>query len=392
VRVGISGLAIGNAGGLGRLSRTYLLALAGARPEWDLHVYLRDSDHLHQLADECDRDTRPLLDHLQFHFAPARWLNRVLLEELDLPRQFRGLTLDAYLGLDFTLPSAKLAPLEAVVIPDMLPFTHPGTVSFRARWLYRRGIRRSISRGARLLCISAHTQSDLHRQFPDSADRSSVIRPALSARLARLVESSSEREYKLQVRGTLGSVIDPSRFLLYVGDFGARKNVGLLVSVFRSMVERGEYAGSLVLVGGDGRHSTLRQQPQLALQPAGSSLAGGGRQSEVYDIGRVPDSDLSQLYANADLLVNLSAAEGFGFPVLEALAHGTPALVTKGSAMETVAPGGIAATGLDPAEVERTLETTLAALPILRQEVGALPDDWANMERLGEELACALES
>lgn len=369
-----------------------LLALAAARPDWELHVYLRDPEHQRLLADECSRDTAPLLDVPRFHFAPTPWVNRLLVEEFDLPRRFAPLNLDAYLGLDFTLPTRRLARREAVVLPDLLPFTHPRTVSPRARWLYRRGIRRAVQREARLLCISELTRTELARLFPAAESRASVVQPALSPRLLQLAEAASQRDYAVQVRGTLGSVSAPRQFLLYVGDSGPRKNVGLLTAVYRSMVEQGSYCGSLVLVGGDGRYSTVRRGGLLALQTAGAELPGGGDGPQIYDIGRVPDNDLSQLYSAADLLVNLSVAEGYGYPVLEALAHGTPAVVTKGSAMLEVAPGGIVPTKLDMASAAATLVSALAALPLLRQEVAALPDSWFTIERLGEDLARALES
>ena len=76
-----------------------------------------------------------------------------------------------------------------------------------------------------------------------------VIHPALSPRLLELAEASAVHDRPLQVRGTRATVTDPGAYLLYVGDCGPRKNVPLLVSVYRNMVEQGLYGGSLVLVG-----------------------------------------------------------------------------------------------------------------------------------------------
>ncbi|MDQ3022853.1 MAG: glycosyltransferase, partial [bacterium] len=132
-------------------------------------------------------------------------------------------------------------------------------------------------------------------------------------------------------------------------------------------------------------------QQGLALETVGVSNAPV-RGPQVCDLGRVSDNDLSELYANADLLVNLSSEEGFGYPVLEAIAHGTPAVVTKGSAMQEAAPAGIVATSLDPDAVASTLTSTLTALPLLRQEVHAIDRCWFNIERMGEQLAQVLET
>jgi glycosyltransferase involved in cell wall biosynthesis len=419
VRVGISGLAVGNGGGLGRLARTSIIALAAARPDWELHIYLRARDEIATLHAECGAQYADVLDRATVHLPPPAWRHRLVLEEIDLPRQFTPLKLDSYLGLDFTLPRRQLAPVEAVLLPDLLPFTQPKSVSLRARVLYRRGIKRALQRGARLICISEKTRQQLlgydrrdgalSPPEVESASRGRqggppavVIHPALSPSLLELAGASAVHDRPLQVRGTLASLTVPGPYLLYVGDCGPRKNVPLLVGVYRSMVEDGQYAGSLVLVGGNGRHCTDRPSGKLVLEtvgqaavPVAGSQAGTPaplyRQPHIYDLGRVSDSDLSELYANADLLVNLSSEEGFGYPVLEAIAHGTPAVVTKGSAMQEAAPAGVVQTSLDPDSAAQTIASALTALPLLRQEVHAIDRGWFNIERMGKQLAEVLE-
>jgi glycosyltransferase involved in cell wall biosynthesis len=428
VRVGISGLAVSNSGGLGRLARTSIIALASARPDWELYVYLRSHDDVTALRDECDTESLPLVDNLRVHFPSSTWRARLVLEELDLPRQLRPLKLDTYLGLDFTLPTKKMADVQAVMLPDLLPFTHPRTVSMRARLLYRRGIKRAIARGARMICISEKTREQLDAfvgvaparpqlASEGSRDRAGragatpttyVIHPAISPRLLQLADAALVRDRPLQVRGTHCSVTDPGRYLLYVGDNGPRKNVALLCSVYRSMVERGEYPGSLILAGCDGKHGTSHNGKRLVLETVGSAVGRDlvGRDSvpandsragtpappcHIYDLGRVSDNDLSELYANADLLVNLSSEEGFGYPVLEAIAHGTPAVVTKGSAMQECAPAGIVPTPLEPQAIAETITSAVTALPLLRQEIHAIDRGWFNIGRMGQQLAEVLE-
>jgi len=391
VRVGVSGLAVGNSSGLGRLSRIYLLALASAAPQWELHVYLRSPHDIHTLRAECDQQTQSALDNLVPHYPPTQALNRLLLEEWDLPRQFARLKLDAYLGCDFTLPPAPLAKREVVILPDLIPFTNPGTVSWRARWLYRRGVRRSLRRRACMLCISQHTLETLRRLFPRDSSEARVVYPALSPRLWQLARQLHVSDHALQVTGSLHQLVDPGRFILSVGVAGPRKNTELLVRVYRSVVLDGEYRGSLVLVGGDGRFHTAPYGTKLALQPVGLAPAERSHGAEIHDLGRVSDHELSQLYAAADLLVCLSTEEGFGFPVLEALAHGTPALVTAGSSMTEIAERGIAATPLNFEECRQRLVSTVHAQPLLRQEAACLPVEKYSVERLGRELLAALQ-
>jgi len=382
---------VGHPTGLGRLSRTYLLALAEAAPDWELCVYFRNRYQFEQLSDELAGAGAAVPANIRPYFPPLAVLNRLLMEELDLPRQFGHLELDAYLGCDFTLPRKKLAPRELVVLPDLLPFTKPSTVGWRARLLYRTGIRRSIARQAVLLCISPHTKDALDRLFPHHGCQTPVIMPALSPRLLALAQGQHGADVPLQVRGSLHAVTSPGPFLLSVGVLGPRKNTELLVNLYQRLVLEDKYHGSLVLAGGDGSFHTAPDERRLAfttINPVPPQERG--QTPAIYDLGRVSDHDLSRLYRDADLLISLSAEEGFGYPVIEALAHGTPALVTAGSSMAGIAEGGIAATELEPARCYQRLVSTLNALPLLRKEAaGIICEDYSS-ERLGRQLRAAV--
>lgn len=387
MEIGISGLAVGQSSGLGRLNRTFILALAGAAPSWTLHVYLREHGDVARLAEEAGERSSELPANIHLYFPPAGWRNRLLLEEFAIPRQFGRLRLDAYLGCDFTLPLRPVAKRELVVVPDLIPYTRPATVGWRARWLYRRGLKRSIRRGAVLLCISERTQSALNSVFPNLHCETHVVRPALSPRLIDLASRMRELDRPLQVHGSRHKAVAPGPFLLYVGANGPRKNVPLLVSLHRRLVLEGDYSGSLILAGGDGRFHTAPVRQGLALEtgpPLEPRIAENT--PAVYDLGVVEDTDLSRLYWHADLLVNLSVEEGFGYPVLEALVHGTPAFVTADSTMARIAPGGVTGSTLEPETCYRRLAATLNALPVLRREAAALPVEEYSLARLGRDL------
>lgn len=391
MRAGISGLAVSNRAGLGRLSRVYLLALAAARPDWELHLYLRSREDLEALKAECDAASADLPSLLVPHFPPLPGLNRLFLEEFLLPAAFAPLRLDAYLGCDFTLPPRRLAVREAVVVPDLLPFTQPRTVGWRARWLYRRGLRRARTRAASMLFISRHAQHSYEGLFGPAPAWSRVAYPALSPKVQALAARARLDDHPLQVIGSHARLIDPGNYILYVGRNDARKNLPLLVSAYSELVQRGGYRGSLVLAGGDGRYHTAPRPGAMAMQFAGGAGLEPSRSAEIHDLGRVNDHELSQLYDHADLLVNLSAEEGFGYPVLEALAHGIPALVTAGSSMTEIASGGVAATKLDLPAVVSRLGEALGALPLLRAEALRFDATEFSIQRLGEELAGTLE-
>jgi glycosyltransferase involved in cell wall biosynthesis len=386
VRLGISALAASNTTGLGRLARTYLLALAAAAPDWEMHAYFRSPADLKLLVDECDVRHKEMLDVLIPHFLALPVGGRLAAEEWDIPKQFGALNLDAYLGLDFTLPARAMAPREFTVLPDMLPVTRPGTLGWRARWLYQRGIQRAIERRAGLICISQQTRQRFQEYAAGSGCPTWVVYPALSPRLEQYAAVDPPDLTRLQVMGSLNQTGVLRSYLLSVGTAGRRKNTGLLVDIHREIVLQGDYAGSLVLVGGDGSFHSAPVTGDFAFQAVGSLVNQGSRAAAVYDVGRVTDYELSLLYRGADLYVSLSVEEGFGYPVLEALTYGTPALVAAGSSMTEIAPGGIATTELERERCRRTLLSTLSALPVLRREVQAFDYTRFSLERAGREL------
>lgn len=390
MRIGVSGLAVSNQAGLGRLARICIIALAACSIEHEIHVYLRKKPDIELLEQECSNSSAKCLKDIHLHYPGMGGLNRLILEEWLLPRTFQALDLGAYLGLDFTLPPGQMAPREAVMVPDLLPFTSPQTVSWRARWLYRRGIRRSIVRHAQLLCISQGTRDELQRLNPDAGSMH-VVYPAISPRLMSRATKMHDAGKPVQVRGTQHGFRARGGFLLSVGVAGRRKNTDLLVQTYKEIVYGGHYSGPLVLVGGDGRYHEAQEKRTVALETAGAPMKSQHTGAGIYDIGKVTDNELSDLYHGADLLVSFSAGEGFGYPVLEALVHGTPALVTAGSPMLEIAEGGIAGTRLGTAERRESLISAINALPQLRRETAKLDMDKYTITRLGNELLDVLE-
>jgi glycosyltransferase involved in cell wall biosynthesis len=125
--------------------------------------------------------------------------------------------------------------------------------------------------------------------------------------------------------------------VLWVGTLQPRKNVAVLVEAFRRAVADGDLPHVLVLVGAEG---------WLADAPRGATGAG----DRVITPGALARGPLRALYAGAELFAFPSLHEGFGLPALEAMAQGTPALLSDVPALREVA--GDAAAFVDPADVD----------------------------------------
>ncbi len=125
----------------------------------------------------------------------------------------------------------------------------------------------------------------------------------------------------------------PSRFLLWVGTAEPRKNLRGLLAALRSTT----HDVPLVLVGPDGWGVDIDEMIATARCP-------------VIRLGTVSQKDLMVLYDLAEIFVYPSLLEGFGMPVLEAMAQGTPVITSSGTATEEVAGG--AAELVDPTDLD----------------------------------------
>jgi glycosyltransferase involved in cell wall biosynthesis len=128
-------------------------------------------------------------------------------------------------------------------------------------------------------------------------------------------------------------------YVLFVGTLEPRKNVGMLLDAYELLLARDVTPPRLVLAG----RATPAAQPWL------TRIAVPPLQSHVAHRGYVPDAEREALYAGARLLVLPSLDEGFGLPVLEAMAAGVPVIASpRGSLPEVVGDGGCLLDDLTP--------------------------------------------
>jgi glycosyltransferase involved in cell wall biosynthesis len=183
-----------------------------------------------------------------------------------------------------------------------------------------------------LIAISQSTRSDILRTIPTiPPEKISVIYPYAAPQFRPLAPTAA--------RATAQRYGLPERFLLFVGTLERRKNLVNLLEAF-AQARRGPAAPhALVLVGARG---WLSADIFAAIERL--DLGRG-----VILPGYVAEADLPALYAAAEVCVLLSRYEGFGYPLLEAMACGTPTLAARaGSLPEVVGEAGVL---VDPHDV-----------------------------------------
>ena len=138
----------------------------------------------------------------------------------------------------------------------------------------------------------------------------------------------------------------PKRFALFLGTIEARKNVDGIIEAVRMYREKTGDRLELVLVGSKGWGSL-----------GGSEGLGGRKDEWVTRLGYVPDTDRPALYRFASVFLFSSHMEGFGMPVLEAMASGTPVITSpRGALPEVAGDAAMYADPIDPNRIEMCLE------------------------------------
>jgi glycosyltransferase involved in cell wall biosynthesis len=201
---------------------------------------------------------------------------------------------------------------------------------------------------ARVLADSEATRRDLERYYRISPDKIVVVYPGRDERLSPV----SDPVLLAAVRNRYGITGD---YLLYVGTLHPRKNLVRLVQAFAAILAQGTKSGvdpglCLVLAGQEGWLYTeiVAQVHKLGLE------------QRVLLPGYVPDADLAALLSGALAFVFPSLYEGFGLPVLEAMACGTPVICSNTSSLPEVA--GDAALLVDPLDVEMLADGILRSI------------------------------
>lgn len=263
-----------------------------------------------------------------------------------LPLRLRALAADVYHGPAVFLPLVKLGYRTVVTVHDLVSFLFPETVP-RKYSLYMRLMTRLATRSAdRIIAVSNATREDLRRRLGVPDDKIVVIHEAVAPEFAippapGVVEAVTRR---YGIRGP---------YCLFVGNLEPRKNLSRLIEAFALIKAHGLVPGSehqLVLAGTRAwLHSGIFR-----------AVEAHGLRSEVVFTGYVPPPDLPALYAGATCFIFPSVYEGFGLPVLEAMAAGTPVIASRAGAIPEVA--GDAALLIDasrPRDIAEAVATVL---------------------------------
>lgn len=240
-------------------------------------------------------------------FAPGRWAG--LEHEIVLPFDLRRVDADV-VHSPAQDPPARCEPPWVQTLHDVVPLL-TGTAAERRRW--RRAAAR-IRRASAVIAVSRWSADTGIRTLGLDASKVHVVHHGVSDRFRPAVSRDTAAE----------------PYLLFVGEYDPRKRHGEAFAAVGALADRG-LPHRLVVAG---RIAPWYEGRIRAL------AASAPRPDRIELTGFVDEARLLTLYQNADALLVTSAAEGFGFPALEAMACGTPVVAFANSAIAEVLDGG----------------------------------------------------
>ncbi len=278
---------------------------------------------------------------------------------LDLPRHVRRDRPDL-LHVQYTGPLFTGVPL-VVSVHDVSFLEHPQYFTrFRATQL-KITVKRTVERAAAILTPSEFSRDAILRHYHLDEDKVVVVHNAVSSEFRPIdrqtAQSAVERKFGI-----------PGPFVLMVGDLQPRKNhLGLLKAFEELLRTHPQLPHRLVFVG---KETWYSRELHGALEKSGIA-------DRVHCTGFVEDADLVQFYGACDLFVFPSFYEGFGLPILEAMACGRAVASSETTAMAEVADG--AGILFNPDSTEQMVRAM--------RDVLVDPELRVRLERLGSQRA-----
>ncbi|MCB0131898.1 MAG: glycosyltransferase family 4 protein, partial [Caldilineaceae bacterium] len=322
--------AIRQQAGIGRIIRGQVRALMHIAPtDYDFRLFVVGK------VTAADRADAPA----PLHTTPLRERDMVRIwHRLNAPwprvNWFTGGPLDLFHATDFVLaPSA--ARRKIVTVHDLAFLFYPDAALPSLHHYLNVVVPRSVARADHLLADSHHTARDLEREWSVPAEKITVVQGAVDHAHFRPIQAAAALA-AVKTRYNLGE----RPYILGLSKLEPRKNFTRLIQAFHQARQEAGLPHRLVIGGGRG---WLYESIFATVQTL-------GLEDDVIFPGFIEDGDLPALYSAAEFFAYPSLYEGFGLPIVEALACGTPVLTADNSCLPEA--GGDAALYVNAEDVQ----------------------------------------
>ncbi len=313
--------AVRQQAGIGRIIRGQIKALVALNPGFDLRLFVAGR------VTDADRRAAPL----PLHSTPIDERNLVRIwHRLDLgfPRVewFTGGPLDLFHATDFALAPTR-ARRKLLTVHDLAFVFYPNAAMPGLHHYLNVVAQRSAHRADAVIADSHHTARDLAEQWQVAPERITVVQGAVDhAHFRPIIDPTRQRAVRERY------AIGERPYILALSRLEPRKNFARLIEAFAIARQEAKLPHRLIIGGGKGwlYDEIFRRVGELNLH------------EHVHFTGFVDDADLPVLYSAADFFAYPSLYEGFGLPIVEALACGAPVLTANNSCLpEAGGPGAL---------------------------------------------------
>jgi len=272
---------------------------------------------------------------------------------LRLPAILMKENVDVFWGPGYLVPLGGSGFRRVVTFCDLSFHQAKSTFPLSTRSYFRLMFRQTARKADRIIAISDFTKSEIGRCYGPKCLAKTRVIPLDCSDAFRAIGGR-----RLNANEKFG-IVGP--YILFVGNLEPRKNLAALIEAFRQIKRAQAIPHQLVIVG----------QKAWMYRDVFRSIRTAGLERDVVLTGYVDQADLPGLYAGADVFVYPSLYEGFGIPILEAMAVGVPVIASNRASIPEVA--GDAAMLCDPEDPVALGRAMLRVLesPALREDMRA---------------------
>ena len=343
MHIGINAQLLSNSqnyrnGGVSRYIRYLVTELAKQPDKHTYTIFVNGQDIIQQLP------SSPNITYLSAPWPEAKPAARVAWEQMTLPSLIRQKQITVLHSPVNVKPEFLPRSCASIITLHDLAFLRFPHVLTNAKRIYHKTFTmRSLRQASMLITVSDSTKQDVHEMVDIPRERIQTIYPCIDERF------TNKRDER-QIQTFLHQYGLEEGFFLYLGTLEPRKNIPILIDAYALLRQKEAIRQKLVLAGGkgwlyDAIFSKVRQM---------------GLEAEVLFPGFVSDQEQVLWYQAANAFVYPSLYEGFGLPVAEALACGTPVVTSNVSSLPEAGTG--LALCVDPSDTNSLADAMYQAL------------------------------
>ena len=371
--------------GIGRYTRELMRALLALPAPNRYSFFYASRQRIDQSAISTPHSA---IHRLPFH---DKWLMRVWHRlQIPIPVELIVGKIDLFHSPDFTLPPTLPGVPTLLTVHDLSFIRDPDSAWPSLRAFLNKAVPRSVKRATHILADSQATKDDLIELFGTPVEKITVLYSGVEARFAPVRD-------QVEIDRVCAKYQLPRPFILSVGTLQPRKNYGRLIEAFAEISKHSAQRAPAARIGRERSEAKSKNaveqgnlHPSTPLRSAQDAwhlvITGGkgwmyeaifeqvkrsGLEGRVHFPGFVDDADLPVLYSAADLFAYVSLYEGFGLPLLEAMACGTPVIGSNASSLpEVIGDVGLQVDPRSVDDIARALQQMIDRPELRERSIG----------------------